>query len=109
MDRADHHRGSNGWDVPRQEEKDEGPTHDVEERNRAEPAPVEDRHPSRGDAHSDSHDQVKDEELDADAGHVAQVPLGEEFGPAGAGEPDEEDAGADHDEALDECNEKLGS
>src|SRR5439155_22324160 len=97
MDRADHHCGSDGWDVPGQEEKDEGPTHDVEEGNRAEPSVLEDRHPSRGDARPDAHDQVKDEELDTDAGHVAQIAFGEELGPPCPRKPDKEDARADHD------------
>ena len=107
MDRADHHRRGDRWNVPGEEEKDERPAHDVEKWNRAESAPVNDRHPPRGDVHADTHDQVEDEQLDADAGHVAQVPLSEELGPAGPGEPDEEDAGADDDEALDKRNEKL--
>src|SRR2546430_12554510 len=48
-------------------------------------------------------------ELDADARDVAQISLGEELRPAGAREADEEDARADHDEALDERHEELRS
>ena len=108
MDGAGHHCGGDGRDVPGQEEKDEGPAHDVEERDRAKPSPAEDRHPPRGDAHADAHDQVEDKELDADAGDVAEIPFGEELRPAGARKADEEDAGADDDEAFDERDQELG-
>ena len=81
-DGAGHHGAGDRGDVPGEEEEDERAAHHVEERDRAEAAPLDDGHPPRGDAHADAHDQVEDEELDAHARHVAQVALGEELGPA---------------------------
>jgi hypothetical protein len=59
--------------VPGQENEHDGATHHVEERDRAEPASVEDGHPSGGDAHADADDEVEHEEFHANAGEVAQV------------------------------------
>jgi hypothetical protein len=78
--------------VPGQEDEHQGATHHVEERDRTETASLEYGHPAPGDAHADAHDEVQHEELDADAGDVAEVPLREELGPAAAGEAEEQHA-----------------
>jgi hypothetical protein len=85
--------------VPGEEDEHQRAAHDVEERDRAEAAPLEYGHPPRGDAHADAHDEVEHEELDADTRNVAEVPLGEELRPPAAGEPEKQDARPD-DEAL---------
>jgi hypothetical protein len=90
-----HHGAGDRRDVPGEEEEDERAAHDVEEWNRAEAASLDHGNPPRGDGHADAHDQVRDEELDTDARHIAQVALGEELGPARAGEADQQDTRAD--------------
>jgi hypothetical protein len=56
MDGTDHHRRGDGRNVPGQKDEHERLAHDVEERDRAEAAALEDRHPPGGDAHADTHD-----------------------------------------------------
>src|SRR5205823_27585 len=107
-DGAGHHGTSNRRDVPGEEDEHEGAAHDVEERDGAEAASLEEGHPPGGDAHADAHDEVQHEELDADAGEVAEVSLGEELGPPAASEAEKQDPRPDHDEAFHQDHQQLG-